>query len=50
MAKDAKFENARRNSDRENARVESDRATEHAVLGMVQDNTPLFSRPRKVPA
>ena len=42
VAKDAKFENARQNSDRENARVESDKATERAVLGMVQDNTQLF--------
>ena len=42
VAKDAKFENARENSDRENARVESDKATERAVLGMVQDNTQLF--------
>ena len=44
VAKDARFENARRNSDRENARVESDKATERAVLGMVQDNTRLFKR------
>ena len=42
VAKDTKFENARQNSDRENARVESDKATERAVLGMVQDNTQLF--------
>ena len=42
VAKDARFENARENSDRENARVESDKATERAVLGMVQDNTQLF--------
>ena len=42
VAKDAKFANARQNSDRENARVESDKATERAVLGMVQDNTQLF--------
>ena len=42
VAKDARFENARQNSDRENARVESDKATERAVLGMVQDNTRLF--------
>lgn len=42
VAKDAKFENARQNSDRENARVESDKATERAVLGMVRDNTQLF--------
>ncbi len=42
VAKDARFENARQNSDRENARVESDKATERAVLGMVRDNTQLF--------
>ena len=42
VAKDARFENARRNSDRENARVESDKATDRAVLGMVRDNTQLF--------
>ena len=42
VAKDAKFKNARRNSDSENARVESDKATERAVLGMVRDNTQLF--------
>ena len=42
VAKDVRFENARQNSDRENARVESDKATERAVLGMVQDNTQLF--------
>ncbi len=35
-------ENARQNSDRENARVESDKATERPVLAMVQDNTQLF--------
>ena len=42
VAKDARFENARRNSDRENARVESDKATERAVLGLVRDDTQLF--------
>ena len=42
VAKDARFENARRNSDRENARVESDKATERAVLEMVRDDTQLF--------
>ncbi len=42
VAKDAGFENARQNSDRENARVESDKATERAVLGVVRDNTQLF--------
>ena len=42
VAKDAKFRNARANSDRENARIESDKATERAVLGMVKDNTLLY--------
>ena len=42
VAKDARFENARRNSDRENARVESDQATKRAVIGMVRDNTQLY--------
>ncbi len=42
VAKVARFENARQNSDQENARVESDKATERAVLGMVRDNTQLF--------
>ena len=42
MAKDAKFENARQNSDSEDIRVESDKATERTVLGMVRDNTQLF--------
>ena len=43
VAKDAKFENARRYSDRKNARVESDKATHRAVLGMVRDNTQLLA-------
>ena len=44
VAKDAKFRNARRNSDRENARVESDKATERAALDMMQDDTRFFQR------
>ena len=42
VAKDAKFENARQNSDSEDVRVESDKATERTVLGMVRDNTQVF--------
>ncbi len=42
VAKDTRFENARQNSDSENARVESDKATERAVLAMMQDDTELF--------
>ena len=44
VAKDAKFRNARRNSDPENARVESDKATERAALDMMQDDTRFFQR------
>ncbi len=44
VARDARFKNARRNSDRENTRVESDKATERAVLDMIQDDTRLFQR------
>ncbi len=42
VAKDARFENARQNSDRENVRVNSDQATQRRMLGVVQDNTQLF--------
>ena len=42
VAKDARFENARQNSDSGNARVEFDKATEQAVLAMMQDDTQLF--------
>ena len=42
VAKDARFENARQNSDRENARVESDQATQRAMQGVLQDNTQLY--------
>jgi type I restriction enzyme R subunit len=44
VARDARFKNARRNSDPENTRVESDKATERAVLDMIQDDTRLFQR------
>ena len=49
VAKDARFRNARRNSDWENARVESDKATERAVLRMVRDDTPTVQAVRRKP-
>ena len=42
VARDPRFRNARANSDRENARIESDRATERAVLAMLNDDTQLY--------
>ena len=42
VEKDEAFKNAKEHSDEENARVESDKATERAVLGMVRDDTQLF--------
>ena len=42
VAKDAAVKNAKKHSDRENARVESDKATAQAVLAMMKDDTQLF--------
>ncbi|MDE0104366.1 MAG: type I restriction endonuclease subunit R [Bryobacterales bacterium] len=42
VAKDAKFRNARRNSDRENARIEHDRALSQVMNGIMKDDTELF--------
>ena len=42
MAEDAKFENARQNSDRGTPTSSPTRRRERAVLGMVRDNTQLF--------
>lgn len=44
VAEDAAFKNARANSDRENARVESDNALQRAVLGIMNDDTQLFKQ------
>ena len=43
VAEDAKFRNARENSDRENARIEADKALQRAVLGIMNDDTQLFN-------
>ncbi len=42
VAKDDKFRNARRNSDRDNARVESDKATERAMFGIMNDDARFY--------
>ena len=44
VADDAAYRNARRNSDRQNARVEHDRALERVMTAIVNDNTQLFRR------
>ena len=42
VADDAAYRNARRNSDRQNARVEHDRALERVMTAIVNDDTQLF--------
>ena len=42
VSRDARFRNAQRNSDRENARVEHDRALEDVMTGIVNDDTELY--------
>ena len=42
VAEDTAFKNARRNSDRENARIEHDRALGRVMMGIMKDDTELF--------
>ena len=42
VAKEARFESALQNSDRESVRVKSDQATQRGMLGVVQNNTQIF--------
>ena len=42
VAEDTAFKNARKNSDRENARIEHDRALGRAMMGIMKDDTELF--------
>ena len=44
VAEDAAFRNARRNSDRENARIEHDRALGRVMTAIMRDDTELFKR------
>ncbi len=42
VAEDTAFKNARKNSDRENARIEHDRALGRVMMGIMKDDTELF--------
>ena len=42
VAEDTAFQNARENSDRENARIEHDRALGRVMMGIMKDDTELF--------
>ena len=44
VAADAAFRNAQRNSDRENARIEHDRALERVMTAMMKDDNQLFKQ------
>ncbi|MFV9505407.1 MAG: type I restriction endonuclease subunit R [Oscillochloridaceae bacterium umkhey_bin13] len=44
VAKDAAYQNAQRNSDAENARIEHDKALLRVMTGIMQDDTELFKR------
>ena len=42
VAGDTRFKNARKNSDRENARIEHDKALWRVMTGIMRDDTELF--------
>ena len=44
VAQDAAFKNARENSDRENARIEHDRALARVMTSIMKDDTELFKQ------
>ena len=44
VALDKGYQNARRNSDKRNARVEHDRALTSVLIGLMKDDTQLFKR------
>ena len=44
VAADAAFQNARKNSDRQNARIEHDKALLRVMIGLMKDQTELFKR------
>ncbi|RMH63595.1 MAG: hypothetical protein D6676_11090, partial [Cyanobacteria bacterium J003] len=41
MAADAAYQNARKNSDKQNARIEHDRALQRVILALLQDDSEL---------
>lgn len=44
MEADPAYENARRNSDRQNARIEHDKALGRVIVGLMRDDTELFKQ------
>ncbi|AFD26708.1 type I restriction endonuclease subunit R [Deinococcus gobiensis] len=44
VARDAAYQNALKNSDRQNARIEHDRALMRVLIGLMRDNTELFKQ------
>ena len=44
VAEDSAFRNARKNSDRENARIEHDRALQRVMMSIMKDDTELFKK------
>ena len=44
VARDEKYRNALKNSDKQNARMESDNALKNAVFGIMQDNMEIFKQ------
>nr|WP_297061419.1 hypothetical protein [Thermosynechococcus sp. M3746_W2019_013] len=44
MAADAAYQNARKNSDKQNARIEHDRALQRVILALLQDDSELFKQ------
>jgi type I restriction enzyme R subunit len=44
VSKDKAYQNAMKNSDKQNARIESERALKRAVMNMMADNMELFKQ------
>jgi len=44
MAADTPYQNARKNSDRQNARIEHDNALARVIVGLMKDDTELFKQ------
>ena len=44
VAADTSYQNARSNSDRQNARIECDNALSRVITGLLQDDTELFKQ------
>jgi type I restriction enzyme, R subunit len=44
VAADAAYQNAKQNSDRQNARIEHDKALGRVIIGLMKDDTELFKQ------